>query len=395
MSWTTAIELKAQLRRLWERGELLRGLIGGETNFPLRLTLKGPSSPELAERFEAVRAWIADLTALSRIRIEWREVNHRVLGSQRVPQSVWVDNLDDALTMLGKRAEAARFNELLTLTRSRQPTLLAWLGKRPLLAIDLTEDWERLLAVVNWLQQHPRPGMFLRQVDIPSVHSKFIEAHRGVLAELLDLALPPEAVNADQAGTGQFAARYGFLDKPVRIRFRILDARLPLLPGSNLPDITLDADSFANLIAPISRVFITENEINFLAFPPTAASVVVFGGGYGWDALGRAEWLECCVIHYWGDIDTHGFAILDQLRNRFKHVESFLMDRATLMAHQALWGEEGDQVVHDLPRLTDAERLLFDDLRDNRLRKNLRLEQERVGFRWVETALRGVLAETR
>lgn len=395
MSWTTAVELKAQLCRLWERGELLRSMADGETNFPLRLALKGPTSAELAERFDSVRGWIAALAALSQVRIEWREVNHRILGSQRVPQSAWVDTLDDALAMIGKRAAAARFNELLTLTGSRHPTLLAWLGKRPLLAIELAEDWERLLAVVDWLQQHPRPGSFLRQVDIPGVHSKFIEAHRGVLAELLDLALPPQAIEADQTGTSQFAARYGFLDKPVRIRFRVLDGRLPFLPGSNLPDITLDADSFARLAAPIRRVFITENEINFLAFPPAAAAIVVFGSGYGWDALGRAEWLRHCVIHYWGDIDTHGFAILDRLRNRFEHAASFLMDRATLMAHQALWGEEGDQVAHDLPRLTAEERLLFDDLRDNRIRKNLRLEQERVGFRWVEAALRGVLAEAK
>jgi hypothetical protein len=393
MSWTTAVELKSRLCRLWERGELLRDLIGAETSFPLRLTLKGPTSAELAEHFDAVRAWIAGLTALSRVRIEWREINHRILGSQRLPQSVWVDTLDDALAMIGKRAAATRFNELLTLTGSRQPALLAWLGKLPLLAIELAENWERLLAVVDWLQQHPRPHIFLRQVDIPGVHSKFIEAHRGVLADLLNLALPPQAIEADQTGTSQFAARYGFLDKPVRIRFRSLDERLPFLPGSNLPDITLDADSFAELVAPIRRVFITENEINFLAFPPTASSIVVFGSGYGWDALGRAEWLRHCIIHYWGDLDTHGFAILDQLRDRFEHVESFLMDRATLMAHQTLWGEEGDQVVHDLPRLTNEERLLFDDLRDNRVRTNLRLEQERVGFRWVEAALRGVLAE--
>jgi hypothetical protein len=28
------------------------------------------------------------------------------------------------------------------------------------------------------------------------------------------------------------------------------------------------------------------------------------------------------------------------------------MDRATLMAHQALWGEEEHQIVRDLPALT-------------------------------------------
>jgi hypothetical protein len=92
-------------------------------------------------------------------------------------------------------------------------------------------------------------------------------------------------------------------------------------------------------------------------------------------------------LHYWDGIDTHGFAILDQLRSHFAHVESFLMDRPTLMAHKMLWGEEADQVLHDLPRLIDPERALFDDLRDNRICKNLRLEQERIGFGRVRAAL--------
>jgi len=33
------------------------------------------------------------------------------------------------------------------------------------------------------------------------------------------------------------------------------------------------------------------------------------------------------------------------------------------------------------------ERTLYGELRDNRLSPNLRLEQERIGFGWVETAL--------
>jgi hypothetical protein len=117
---------------------------------------------------------------------------------------------------------------------------------------------------------------------------------------------------------------------------------------------------------------------------------VIFGAGYGWDALAKAAWLAQCRMHYWGDIDTHGFAILDQLRSHYAHVASFLMDRATLMAHQDLWGEEPDQVVHDLPRLTTDEKALYDDLRDNRIRQHVRLEQERVGFGWVQSALSGL-----
>ncbi len=391
MSWTTSSDLRVQLRRLWDRGELLRGLVYGDTGLPLRLTLKGPSSTELAERFEAVRAWIAELVGVPQIRVEWREVNHRVLGSQRVPKSVWVDQLDHAFALIGKRGEAARFSELLARSLSQQPALLAWMERRPLRALELARDWERLLAVTDWVLRHPRSGIYLRQVDIPGVHSKFIEAHRGVLTEWLDLVLPPEAILPDRIGGSRFAIRYGFLDKPARIRFRVLDSGIALLPGIVQPDITLDASSFTALDIDVCRVFITENEINFLAFPLVPGAIIVFGAGYGWDALARAEWLRRCSLYYWGDIDTHGFAILDQLRSRFERVESFLMDRTTLMAHEFLWGEEDDQVVHDLPRLTETERALFDELRDNRIRRNLRLEQEMIGFGKIKAALATII----
>lgn len=76
------------------------------------------------------------------------------------------------------------------MTRQKRPVLLPWLEKRPLRALELSAEWPRLLDVVAWLVEHPRPGIYLRQVDLPGVHSKFIEAHRSVLTELLDLALP-------------------------------------------------------------------------------------------------------------------------------------------------------------------------------------------------------------
>jgi hypothetical protein len=131
----------------------------------------------------------------------------------------------------------------------------------------------------------------------------------------------------------------------------------------------------------------TENEVNFLAFPPFADSMVIFGAGYGFDMLARAEWLQTRTLHYWGDIDTHGFAILDQLRALFAHVESFLMDRETLFRHQPQWGAEPQPTARELPRLDTDERALYDDLRANRLDARLRLEQEKIDFGWMMQAL--------
>ena len=149
-----------------------------------------------------------------------------------------------------------------------------------------------------------------------------------------------------------FVRRYGFRDKPQRIRLRVLDPTHALFPGSGDADITLDAASFARLAPAASRVFITENEINFLAFPQVPDSLLIFGAGYGFEALGQAAWLARCQVFYWGDIDTHGFAILDQLRTYLPHARSLLMDRATLLTFEAQWGVEEKQTLRDLPRLT-------------------------------------------
>ena len=392
MNWSTPKDLKAQLARLWERGELLRDQFSEEARFPLRLSVKGPSSAEITDRFEAVRNWAATLATTPPLRVEWQEVPPRVHGLQRLPACVWIDSADEALGWLGKRRERDRFIDLLAATRMQCPVLLPWLEKRPLQALALAGEWPRLLAVVNWLIAHPRPGIYLRQVDVPGVHTKFIEAHRAVLAELFDLALPADCVDASKTGVAQFAARYGFRDKPLRIRLRLLDPAIRVFAGLAGPDITLDADSFSRLALDVSRVIITENETNFLALPEMPGTLAIFGAGYGWDALTRARWLAQCSIHYWGDIDTHGFAILDQLRGHFSHVQSLLMDRATLDAHEAFWGREEMPQRADLSRLTADELSLYDSLRDNRVREGLRLEQEYLGFAWVRERLERLIA---
>ncbi len=387
MNWTRPVDLRAQVQRLWDRGGLLASMVTGESLFQNRLQLKVPTSTEMADHFDEARAWIGELLAMPHCRLEMREFKHRVFGANSIPAEAWIESFDNAVALIGKRREVARFTELLDVTRGRQPRLLDWLAKRPMRALELVDEWSRLLEIVAWLQAHPRPGVYLRQVDIPGVHSKFIETHRGVLVELLDIVLPIEEIDSSASGASQFAKRYGFRDKPLRLRFRLLDPERAGLPWALGQDITLDAERFSRLDANVSRVFITENEINFLAFPPVKDSLAIFGAGYGFEMLSKVVWLSRCRVHYWGDIDTHGFAILDQLRSQFDHVESFLMNRGTLLAFESQWGNEEKQTTRDLSRLTHEERMVYDDLRDNRIRKNLRLEQERIGFDWVVSAL--------
>jgi hypothetical protein len=388
MTWTTPADLKLQVQKLWDRGDILRTLVNEQTIFPYRLKLKDPTSTEMVERTDDVLSWITSIRNLKHYRLEMREFRHRVFGKNSVPCEVWIDSVNDGLLLLNKRREANRFAEIVNQIRQCQPELLPWLERFPLRALDLEDDWTQLLQVVHWMSLNPKPAVYLRQVDLPGMHTKFIENQKAVLSELFDLVLPAENIDATASGASQFGRRYGFRDKPLRVRFRMLDPAHSFIPGSTEPDITLDCASFTHLNPSVSRVFVTENEINFLSFPKVADSMVVFGGGYGLQALVQAPWLLLCEVWYWGDIDTHGFAILNSLRNHLPHTQSFLMDEKTLHHHKDSWGDEDKPSTAELlPYLTDDEYALYQELKNNRWRPNLRLEQERIGWAYASAAI--------
>lgn len=383
MNWTRIDGAKAAFDKRWARGDLLRVALGNETRSLLRLALRGPTTQDLADRFTDVRMWVEEWRAMAFGRLEWVEKRDRVIGTQRLPAALCFDDIDALAAWLGYEREVGIVRHLAELARQRRPAILAWLTQRPFQAIELADAWIRLLDVADWMDAHPRSGLYARQVDVAGVHSKFIERHLGVLREWLSTG-PTARVDAD----------LGLQAKPLRLRFRILDRALKTLPGTSCPDIEIDAVNFARFELPVAEVFITENEVNFLAFPERPRSMVIFGAGYGWSALAQARWLDRCHLYYWGDIDTHGFVILDGLRASFPHAESFLMDRRTLMDHLAAWGVEGEPSRRDLERLRPDEASLYDDLRFRRLvdpelavPTQVRLEQERVAYGYLAKAL--------
>ena len=411
--WTSEADLRAQVERLWARGLLGQSVVRSTATgwpdsaidgrdkadataslvFPLRLKLRRPTSSALSDRFDEVRAWIAELGRSPQVRIVNRQINHRVLGANNVPAEAWVDSLDDALAFINRTADGTVLAAMADVALGRRPSLVPWLERRPLVALANCDAWSRLLDFVDWLEANPAPDRYLRQVDATGLDSKFVEEHRSVLIQLLDAALPAAIVDVEATGLKGFESRYGFQAKPNLVRFRILDrsTRLAGLPtpgvSAAVADISLDARTFAHLEVSVGTVFIVENEITFLAFPEVADAMVIFGSGFGTERLAGATWLGQRRIRYWGDIDTHGFAILDELRRRFLATESFLMDRKTLDAHKVFWETEPNQETRELPRLTPAEASLYDELRSHGLGPSVRLEQERVGYGHLIQAL--------
>jgi hypothetical protein len=392
-SWTTPRDLRDQVMSVWNRGRILAAGITGEPLFPLKLTMRRPDATALGQSFDAVRGWIRELEENSRAGrgfgydIEWADINHRQLGRNRMPGRISVPTESDALRLIGKEKDGRHFRKLAEATTGEFPALFPWVARKPLILLDHANDWPRILAVLAWFRAHPRSNLYLRQVDIAGVDTKFVEARRPLFSELLDIVL--ERSNDPPPGVLQtFEQKYGLRAKPQIIRFRALDRRLAV---AGLADIAIPASDFAALKNVAARhVFITENEVNGLAFPDFADAIVIFGLGYSVDLLRSASWLAATQIHYWGDIDTHGFAMLDRLRSAFLGARSLLMDRETLMAHQALWVREQTPSRATLSRLALDEQALFDDLVHDRLGEKVRLEQERVSFAFLERRLQAI-----
>ena len=391
-AWGNRKSLLLQLEKMWDKGILLQEHLHSSGLFPKRLMFKSPDSKALGIEFDMVRNWVAEIQTLTGFRTVYKTVRHRVIGENNLPCEVWVDTLDTAIALLNKQKQVMAFTTLLALTQKCAPNLLAWINTNPIKTLSLAEVWPRLLDFVLWRQQHPNPNVYLREVSLPGIDTKFIEQYRSILAPLLDQSLSAEQINSEMTGMKQFEQRYGFRSKPDRIRFRLLDSELTLLPGAD-NDISLTSCDFQALYQQsefarhTKRVFITENEINFLAFPPQKNSLVIFGAGYGFESLAQADWLSQLETFYWGDIDTHGFAILDQLRGKFPHVKSFLMDERTLLAHREFWGQESKPESREIHRLMTDEKALYQALLANKYKKHLRLEQERINFEHLIAAL--------
>ena len=381
--WTRPADVRVAVRKKWDSGALLARFAAGQDWEPLSIPIRGPSARQLGDRLAEVRQWAAEWleAAHGPLRVEYKQVGGRHFGANSIPCRVWLDSYDEAWALLKVGADVYRLTELIEAARGTR--LIPWLTGHPMRALRLAGAWDKLLATVRWIEERQAPGMYLRQIDVPGVDTKFIERHKGVLTELLDAQLDPSRVDAAQP---DFAVRYGFLRRPGYVRFRVAGG------FRGFSELSVRTNEFTAAPHGITRAYVIENEITYLAFPVPAAAMAIFGGGYAVPALEPLGWLAGLDVVYWGDIDTHGFAILNRLRHHLPHAQSVLMDRATLLDHREHWATEPSPTAAALDRLDRAEAALYAELISHTYAPSVRLEQERISFSAVEKVVAGQLA---
>jgi hypothetical protein len=383
--WTTPADVVAAVRRRWDSGELLREQANGCWE-PIRVGISGPTAREIADRFDEVRSWLRGWrsSATRHLRVEQRAVGGRHIGVNELPGAAWVDSVDQACHLLGVSAEAQAFDDVLAYTRARAPDLESWVTERPLRAVKSSSVWPSILDAVEWVAKVAPGTAYLREIDVPGVDTKFLERHKVVVGELLDRRLPADRIDVAH-GRSDLARRYRLRRRPDYIRFRHLGE----VGDGGFSELTVRVDELAARPLAASTVFVVENETTYLALPGHPEAVVVYGGGGALPFMERLPWLRERQVVYWGDLDTHGFAILSRLRARLPHTTSMLMDRATLLAHRDRWVTEATPTRGPLSFLDDGEGALFRDLVEDTYGQSVRLEQERIGFDAVRQAMRG------
>ncbi|MEO5745459.1 MAG: Wadjet anti-phage system protein JetD domain-containing protein [Terracoccus sp.] len=375
--WVTPTGIRDRVQRRFDDGTLLSAFAANAPFPAIEIPLRGPSAGDIGDDLGSVQRWVAALDAgshdgrhysLVRTAVGGRHIGRNVLPSRAV-----VDGYDQAWALLGVTRQVQAYAAELALARE-EAAVREWIASKPLAALGLESELPQLISAYRWLREHRGSSLYLRQVSAPGVDTKFVERHRSVLAAVL-------GVPASSTG---FLAGLGLAAKPEMLRLRANPSTGPF-PGWS--DLTVRLEELAGATPMVRTAVIVENEITFLSVPVPIDGIVLWGKGFEVDRAGSLPWLVDADVHYWGDLDTHGFAILDRLRAWLPQTRSFLMDRDTLLAHRDRWVTESAPTRAGLRHLTGEEADLFSELVSDQFADRLRLEQERIDWAWAQARL--------
>ena len=363
-------------------------LAGGETAFPHAFPLGQVSSAEMRADYAAVwqqtRAW-QDWAHQHDVQLSYATRMAAGGTHQQVPTHATVTSIDHAASIVGGDwpGRLARGHSRLEVLRGSYPDLPD--VARVVRSIDTYSelDFELLLTVSQWFAQDPARarGVTPRQVPIPGVHAKWLQAHERAVCWLLgvdDLMLLP--------------------NHPCRIHFTYLDPG-HRASGGRIHDSATGGDRFTPAYLP-QVVVISENKDTAIGFPELPGGISVEGVGRGGKTPASFDWLrEAPLVVYWGDMDRDGYEILDGYRADFgRDLDSVLMDEQTYAAYEP-FGTDTDKhgaIIKPgnprlVPWLRPHERAVYEMLTDPQHVGHRRIEQERIP---LAVALEQVLSLT-
>lgn len=392
--------------RTWARQRLTRqrrAWVDGEGTWPLVRGLEPPTVVDIRSGLSTVTAWTSAWAAereLAGVRVMRETRLMKGIGSQTMPVRVEFESPRAVAEFAGEAQAWDLVARRRALLLERWPQLATGVGLGRLYdwmdqADDL--DVDRLVAVTDWVLANPRSGLYLRQLPVAGVDTKWIEGgQRRAIAMLVALLQGDEAVPGETER--EFLRLCGLLAPAARIRLMVLDQQLRDSVGG-LRDILAPQSELAALTwAPRTTLFV-ENLACAYSLPDLESTVAVVGLGRAISLGAVLPWIHRTRTLYWGDLDTHGLEILSLARASFPGTQSVLMDRSTLQRYRSRWVPEAapnrlaDRCLLMPDELELYEALLANDWPSWKGEHGVRLEQERLDWSHVEEELRRAIGE--
>jgi len=377
-------EIIKKAKNLYSSSKVFRSYMENEDIFPYSIKLKRLKQSDIIKGYNLLLKSVDELKSLG-LHLNYQEFNFKMIGVQKLPVEIVIETRDELLNFIAKKREFESFVKNYEIITLKFPSLRNLFLSKPKLVIDNLGNWDRLLRVCTFFILNPKPKIYIRELYIKGVDTKFIEKNRSILDMLLSSLLDKDSFDETilNLGNDGFEKKYHLKYPLPTVRFRILDNKLKI---ANLSDISLPINEFEKLNLACKNIFIVENKITTLSFMDIDDSIVIFGSGYSVGTLKNVEWFKNKNIYYWGDIDKDGFAILSQARGYFKQIKSILMNEEVINLFKKFSVEDlkNQNSFKRLDNLTVDEQKVYQKIEDNFYGDNFRLEQERVAFDYVK-----------
>lgn len=374
-------ELQQKALKFYSSGKFFIAFMQNEQIFPYKIALKKLSQDMVRKNISSLHQEIRKIQD-SKYEVLYKEFNFKSIGVQKLPIETVFHTQKSFLTFIDRAREFELFCDAYEKSQERFPALRELYLQKPNLLLQNAHIIDELLAIVEFFQNNPKPNIYIRELSILGVDTKFIEKNKVIVDAFLQKTLDSKAYDASITNLSKnlFEKKYSLKYELPTVRFRILDASLYI---DGLSDITLTIEEFERLNIGCKRIFIVENKITTLCFSDIKDAIVIFGSGYKVSVLKNVKWMRDKEIFYWGDIDMDGFAILSQARGYFAQIKSLMMDTQTLEMFKNLSVNSQDRAYKKLQNLTLPESNLYEALYHDAYSKNIRLEQERIPFNYV------------
>lgn len=374
-------EIEKKALKLYSSGEIFISFMQNKSLFPHTIKLKKPTQKILLDNLGNILGEMNKLKNLG-LSLEYKEFDFKRMGLQNLPVSLIFMSEEEFLKYLKKSVEFELYKMAYTKSVKMFESLRELFLDKPNLLLQNLVILDELLEVCSFLQKNPKPNLYIRELSIRGIDTKFIQKNRAVIDMFLQTILDDNSYDKslERLSENGFEKKYGFKFEEPLIRFRILDKSLYIC---GLSDMSLPLSEFKKLQIESKNIFIVENKITTLSFPNIPSSIVIFGKGYGVSILKNVSWMGDKNIFYWGDIDMDGFAILSQVKGYFPKTKSLMMNREVLETFKGMAISSTQKSYKNLEFLNDEERLLYERLHKDFYKENFRLEQEKIPFEYI------------